>query len=121
MDNLDDNTSPAVQETSGVVIGGAAGAARASVVQLEEADHLRYQLIGSKIEHQRLLVDMYAREYQRAQIELANVSQEARKLSIVFEEKYNVDMRLNTVTADGVIAPLPVEQRNAIASQIQQR
>jgi hypothetical protein len=117
-----------MEEAQGVITGGAADnidvsprVAGIAVVRLDEADHLKYQLIGSKLEHQRFLVEMYVRECQRAQAELATLTQEARKLSGAFGEKYNVDMQLNTVTADGVIVPLPIEQRDAIVRQLQQR
>ena len=109
-----------------VVVGGAATSSVApspvgSAVRLDELDHLRYQLLRSKLAHQQDLVGMYDRECQRAQIDLANLSQEARQLSDSFAEKYGVDMQLNTVTTDGMIMPLPPEQRDSIVRKMHQR
>ena len=116
---------PMSEQADCVVVGGSAVNAApplaGSAVRLDELDHLRYPLLRAMLAHQQDLVGMYDRECQRAQIDLANLSQEARQLSDSFAEKYGVDMQLNTVSADGVIMPLPPEQRDSIVRKMQQR
>lgn len=79
-------------------------------IQIEETDFLRYQLLGSKIEKAQILINMYQRELQRAQIQLAEEAHAANVHVKFLEEKYKVDLRLNQVSADGYFIPRAAEQ-----------
>jgi len=90
-------------------------------VRIEREDHLEYQLVGAEISKAQLLVDMYTRELQRAQGDLAQLGQKARALYSKFEEKYKVNLQLNMITDDGVVVPRPMAQRDALVRQAQSR
>lgn len=77
--------------------------ASALPVRLDEVDFLRYQLLREKFSKAQLLGEMYHRELQRAQIELAELGPQVAANLRGIEEKYQVDMHLVSVTADGFL------------------
>jgi hypothetical protein len=74
-------------------------------VRIERADLMEYLLLGVKAEKAQLLIDMYSRELQRAQIDFGQISQEARKFMLQLESKYGVNLQQNMITEDGVVIP----------------
>ena len=71
--------------------------------KLEEGDHMRYQLLGERVEKADLKIAMYSRELQHAQIERAQrvhaLSSHVRHI----EEKYSTSLLSHTVTEDGYL------------------
>lgn len=81
--------------------------------QIAEVDLLRYQLHAAKVGLAELKRDMYMRELQRAQAELA---EEAREMSEFrnkeLPEKYSYDAGKYGITDDGYIVPRALMQGN---------
>ena len=84
------------------------------LIKIDETDFLRYQLLGTQVSKAQLLVDMYQRELQRAQSELATTVHAASTHLQGLSTKYNVDFRLNQVSEDGYLVPRPAAQRDAL-------
>jgi hypothetical protein len=91
------------------------------LVTVEREDLLEYRIVELKAEKATLLVDMYARELQRAQIDVTQIGQEARKLVLRLEEKYKTNLQFNMITEDGLIVPRDPAQRDILKRQLQQR
>lgn len=83
----------------------------AEPVKLDEADLLKYQLLGSRVESCDLRITMYQRELHHAQIERAKMGYEVAQHVKHLEAKYSTDLRHNMVSEDGYLIPRPAEQR----------
>lgn len=71
--------------------------------QLDEGDHMKYQLLGERVEKSELKMAMYQRELQHAQIERARHVHELSQHVRHIEQKYSTNLSENMVTEDGYI------------------
>ncbi len=77
----------------------------AEPVKLDEADLLKYQLLGSRVEASELKMTMYQRELHHAQIERENLRQSVAEHVRHIEAKYKTDLTQFVVSADGYLMP----------------
>lgn len=107
-------TEAGVQETP---TAGAPG----TLQKIDEVDLLRYQKLGERVRRVELQmqlydlqVQMYSRELQRSQGEYSEVTVEIKKLIDELQKKYNVDLKLFTVTDNGHLVPRHPEQQQLL-------
>jgi hypothetical protein len=80
---------------------------------IERVDLLEYKLAVSNLSRAEILIGTYNRELQHAQIELERTRQELSVVLKSIEYKYHVNMRISTITEDGVVVPREVPVRNS--------
>lgn len=76
-------------------------------VKIEELDLLRYQKLVAQAQAYQLLIEKYEGMTTTARNKAVFNGVELGKLLDALGAKYNVDFHVNSISEDGVVAPIP--------------